>query len=97
MFSTDLIANALFARGFPYNRSGDDEKAMNILQKALEFEPDNYYALKNIGALYNKKGEPDRAIEAFIKADKLIPGTPEVWLGLAQAYELKEDYDTAIG
>jgi tetratricopeptide (TPR) repeat protein len=89
------FTNAMVALGFSYNRAGFDDRAMVILQKALEIEPDNFYALKNIGALYNKQGEPALALTAFERADALQPETPEVTLGLAQAYELKECYDEA--
>ncbi len=68
---------------------------MDVLQKSLDIEPENVYALKNIGSLYNRCGEADQAIACFEKAGALMPDLPDVKLGLGQSYELKGMHDEA--
>lgn len=53
-------------------------------------------AWNNLGAVYSKKGEYDRAIEAFHKALEIKPDMHEAWYNLGNAYGEKGEYDRAI-
>jgi tetratricopeptide (TPR) repeat protein len=52
-------ANALTALGFSYSRKGEQERALGKLKAALEIDPDNFFALKNHGAVLAKLGRYD--------------------------------------
>jgi tetratricopeptide (TPR) repeat protein len=49
-----------------------------------------------LGIAYGKKGEYDRAIEAFCKALELKPDLHEAWYNLGVAYGMKRELDQAI-
>ncbi len=54
------------------------ELEMKIYRRALRIEPDNVWALNNIGAVYNEKKKPKLAHAAFLKALKLAPADKRI-------------------
>ena len=81
------------ALGFSCHQLGRNDKAVTALLIALQHEPNNFYALKNIGAIYGKIGETDKSVSYLERANKLSSNVPEVLLALAQAYEQSKTLD----
>ncbi len=64
---------AYLTLGKVHYASGDDDKAFDAYEKAVEFAGDNLSAMVNLGILHAKKGERDTAISYFelvLKADE---------------------------
>ena len=77
---TILIVSALFAgcatssrdmtymnQGFDELSNGNFQKAEEYLEKALAINPDNLYAILNIGVVYQNTGRPEKAGEMYHK------------------------------
>jgi len=64
------------------------DKAKEYLEKALEINPDNPYALLNMGVVYEMKGNKDKAIKMY---EKLIAINPDVRAGVSTDPEKKGD------
>lgn len=71
--------NKLFA-------AGDFEKAKNEYLKALEKEPANAAAIKQLGLIWSEQGAPLMAAPYLIQAVKAAPGDPELRKKLASVY-----------
>ena len=52
---------------------GKDEEAIKILRKSLESDPNNSWAAANLGVLYKKIGDTDRALALW---EGIFPRTP---------------------
>ena len=65
--NTDILVKI----GSLYKSTGEIDKAIRYLTKALEIDPENYGALNELGHAYALKGDYDRAIDTFLKAKKL--------------------------
>ena len=75
----------------------DFDEAILHYNKVLELEPKRYSFLhKNIGNLYYKKGEYDKAIDEYLKALKTIPNDSITHNDLGAAYLKKDQPDKAI-
>lgn len=81
-----LGALYLFAPGFPV-AFGDVDKAEAYLLEAVKNEPRNTTALTILGAVYAKKGETQKALEAFERVRK-VPG----WEKPSSAYDKDMDF-----
>lgn len=55
------------------DRNGDDDKALEVFNRAIQQSPDNYKFHWGQGLIYRKIGEPDRAVESFKAALKIAP------------------------
>ena len=58
-------------RGFLYHKMGESEKGIQDLKAALERNPDNSYAMKNLGIIYLDQKKYDEACVLFEKAKEL--------------------------
>lgn len=81
-----------------YN-TGDDNllKYMRtISNEVLKFYPNNIKNLSNLSITYLLTGEPDKAIEPLLKAEKINPKDVVVLMNIAHAYKLKGDKKKSI-
>jgi tetratricopeptide (TPR) repeat protein len=60
------------ALGVAQSRGGDVRAAMTSLERALEIDPQNAYALRNLGALQGKES-PQQALPILERAARLMP------------------------
>jgi general secretion pathway protein D len=60
-------------QGFELLESEDYDTAEGYFKRALEINPDNPYALLNLGVVYDVKGEREKAIRMYEKVIKLDP------------------------
>ena len=51
--------------GYSHLRLSEYDKAMEYYKRAIEINPENPYALLNMGVIYEKLGETDQAIEMY--------------------------------
>jgi tetratricopeptide (TPR) repeat protein len=67
---------ALTALGFALSLAGDQERALAILDRAVEANPSSALALWSLGSTLNMSGRPDEAIPMVEKAMRLSPRDP---------------------
>ncbi|MBO7625581.1 MAG: tetratricopeptide repeat protein [Bacteroidales bacterium] len=69
-----------------YAWAGDNEKSMQVMNKALEQNPDNYVLLVNMGMELIGVKNYDKAEELLKKAEKLQPDNYFVYYNLGNCY-----------
>ena len=74
---------------------GDRENARKIFLGILEKNPNDIFALNNLGKLYADAGEFDQALEVSWKAVRLNPGFSMAQNNLADIYRQKGDLEQA--
>lgn len=72
------------------------DESLKYYKKALVLEPKNHNFLYNVGLLYAKRNEYQKAIEKFQKSIEIWNNNPYSYLALADAYEKKQDIPMAI-
>ena len=70
------------ALGVAQSRDGDTQGATSALERALEIEPENAYALRNLGALL-VKDSPHAALPVLERAARLMPDDQAAQYGYA--------------
>jgi O-antigen ligase len=75
----DVIAGSLAVR------ARDHRVAVERFERALEREPDNWYALLMLGAVEANGGSPGHAIELFERAREVNPSEPLVHAAIRRA------------
>ena len=64
-------------------RIGEEDKALELYEEAIKIAPDFYDALNNMGTIYGKRGEYQKAYEYYLKAHQLNENRPRPVYGLA--------------
>lgn len=82
-------------RGDCYLRSGQYEKSVQDLKKAIQLDLNLFPGYLLLGEAYYKSGEYKLSIETFKHARKLNPTNPQVYTGLIKAYLAKGDKSEA--
>lgn len=67
---------ALTAMGFALSLEGDRDRALAVLERAVEVNPSSALALWSLGATLNVSGRPDEGIPMVEKAIRLSPRDP---------------------
>lgn len=73
----------------------DPESAMEILERALDFDRDNAIIVQTLGALYLEQGKNEEALTLFEGAIEQGLQTPEIKIGLADVYIQQGQWDLA--
>ncbi len=68
------------------NGNGDPVKALPLYQKALAVNPDDAWAYNDLGTIYHKTHQAERAIAAYQKAVQLDPGNARSRTNLGVLY-----------
>ena len=80
-----------------YRNLGQYDRAMNVLQKLYDMDPDNEAYLIDMGNIYlHGYNDADKAIFYFKKLLEKNPDHPSAYVNLGMAYEKKGDYENAI-
>jgi tetratricopeptide (TPR) repeat protein len=90
--NSEVLANTL---GVLYMNSGNQEKAIEYLEKAIHLDGKYAKAYTNLGKAYRKRGEPEKAIPFFIKSTLLIPFQFEAYHELSATYYTQGNYRQA--
>lgn len=86
--------NAKVALGVAYTRQEKWDVAASVLKDAVLDDPDNPWALRNLGAaLVKLNRELDSAVQYLSRSAELLPDDQQSWFGLAQAQILVGDND----
>jgi tetratricopeptide (TPR) repeat protein/uncharacterized protein YecT (DUF1311 family) len=83
-------------RGNAYHSLGDDDKAIQAYNEALQLDPKLAIAYNDRGTAYDGKGDYDRAIEDYSEAIVLDSTLAIAYSNRANNYGKKGDYDKAI-
>jgi tetratricopeptide (TPR) repeat protein len=81
--------------GEVWSRRGDQEKAIQLYEKAVELNPTNVPVLINLGVARLMTEKWDEAVEAFLRVIALNPGDSAAYHGLGAAYASKGDFGEA--
>ncbi len=76
-------------------RKGNNEKAIGQLNEAIALHPNFGLAHHELGLLYLKTNQLDKALESFRAAQKTLPDDPNVQLSYGMALLEKKDYAEA--
>jgi Flp pilus assembly protein TadD len=81
--------------GTVYQAGGDDARAVEHLERAVELAPNRWEALNNEGLSLYRLGRTDEAIVRARRATEVMPDAPSPRLILSAALEQKGDYAAA--
>lgn len=88
-------SQSLYMKGKAASDEGNHDAALKFLYMAVEENPDNYRAWREIGSIYYESGEPEKAEEAFAMSNRIKPNAPaSLYLGLI--LEERGEFDRAI-
>jgi tetratricopeptide (TPR) repeat protein len=80
------MVNAQVALGVAYSRQKKHDEAAVVLKQAVLEDPDNGYALRNLGAVLMQLGrDKEDAVRYLKRATELLPEDQQAWYGLAGA------------
>jgi Tfp pilus assembly protein PilF len=100
MKASELFPNAAAPRekiASVHIDKGDYEQAIHYLEQALTKKNANPYEIYvNSGRSYTKLGQLDAAIDCYRKAVNINPRKNRAFLLLAEAYESKNEFQTAL-
>src|SRR5437868_6802958 len=85
----------LFSKALDAERKGDQEKATSLLADAITQYPQFGLAHGELGMLYFKAGQIDKALEELKAAQKAVPDDPQIQMNYAVALLEKKDYAEA--
>jgi len=75
---------------------GDSQKALELLQKALQLLPSDYAILYNLGVAYQDVFNSQKAIECFQNTIRLNPDFIQAYNNLGTVFLELQDYESAI-
>lgn len=72
------------------------QRAHNLLQKAVELEPDNFWYRQILGAYYQSKQDYPNAIKVYEQMVERFPNRSELQMALIDLYNYQKDYPNVI-
>jgi tetratricopeptide (TPR) repeat protein len=91
-----LRANAFNKIGILFLKKGFYKEAKKSFESAIKADDSLTDAHRNLGTVYKKLGDPDRAIAQLTRALYLAPNNADYYLDLALAYLEKDMYEEAF-
>jgi len=82
--------------GQTYVKSGDNARALEILNRALKLQPDSAQTLYLMAQAYSNEGKDVDALDLLAKAHKLAPSNTDVIFLMARSSMKQEFYADAI-
>src|ERR1051326_1807264 len=89
-------ADAHFRRGVELCQAGDFDGALAAWQEVLRLQPNNSFALANIGIVLTEKGQWAEARKRFVRVLEIQPDNAEAYYGLGMADAQLGNYAGAI-
>jgi len=87
-------AEALEGQALEFAKT-DLDKAKDLLETALKFDPKRLSTLSQLGLLYLRCNEYDQAAQCYERAARLDAHHPDVFFNLGYIYALSEDFEKA--
>ena len=78
-----------------FNKSGQTDSALSVLQHLYKLDPTNMAAVQTLGEYYENMGHQRKAEKLYLDALKKSPDEPDVVLHLAQLYLNEARWDSA--
>ncbi|WP_257282315.1 tetratricopeptide repeat protein [Endozoicomonas sp. ISHI1] len=78
-------ANVYVALGVAFARQSEPQKGIRAFEHALEIEPANQYALRNVASLYSSEGMNDKALDIYKNLAPMYPQDAATQLGYGEA------------
>ncbi len=72
-----------------------NEEAVKHLEKAVQLLPYDYESRNNLGIVYGRLNEPEKALQELLIADQLKPDQYAIRVNLSVHYERQKEYDKA--
>ena len=85
-----------FAVGNDLAARGETHKAIDAFERSVRYDPDNAYALHNLGVLYHLQGDSQKAKELLLMSIESDENYAKAQYSLALIYYEGKDYDDAI-
>jgi tetratricopeptide (TPR) repeat protein len=82
--------------GQTYLKSGNNEKALGVLERALKLSPDSAETLYLMARAYSNEGKDVDALELLVKGHKLAPRNTDVIFFMARLSMKQSFYEDAI-
>jgi tetratricopeptide (TPR) repeat protein len=100
MYQEGAAGNAVLQNklGIAYQQLNQPDNALKAYARAVKLKPDYMEALNNIGTVYYGRKSYRRAISAYNRALKTVPGEPRgavVYENMGRAWFNRKDYDKA--
>jgi tetratricopeptide (TPR) repeat protein len=76
--------------------TGRTEEALSICWSLLETDGDDGLTHKTLGDIYKASGEPELALEHYLRANQLVPDYADTWLDLAEIQQQSGDTEHAL-
>lgn len=73
-----------------------DEEAESAVRKAIEIDPEDPIAWRNLGLVLEKQEKPEEAEQAYKKAVSVAKEDPVPWESLANFYSQQDKHDFAL-
>jgi tetratricopeptide (TPR) repeat protein len=64
--------------GYYYHKAGDNQRAADFFQKAVDLKPERYVSYNNLGFALLEMGNKEKAHHAFQESLRLNPNQPEI-------------------
>jgi tetratricopeptide (TPR) repeat protein len=99
---TDVTENSINNSRAWYNKakaleeSGNHQEALKSYNRAIEIQPEYYYAWNNRGNILDELGNHQEAIKAYDKAIEIKPGYYEAWNNKGTTVALLGKHEEAI-
>jgi DNA-directed RNA polymerase subunit alpha len=91
----ERAADEFFKRAVDAEREGNQEKALDFYERALNENPDHEQAVFNLAVLYDRRAEDARAIELYERLCTSEPVHISALMNLAVLYEDNNHYEEA--
>ena len=89
-------AKILFQKAFEFSEKQDFQNAEKYYLQVLKEDPNFVEAYDNLGRIYRRIGEYDKAISNYKKSLALYPDGIMAHQNIAVVYGIKKDYENAI-
>jgi len=94
----ETYAPTYVALASAYMQLGQEDKAVEALEKAAELAPDNTFVLSQLGQLYLQREELEKGVDALERVKALDPDDAVVryWLGMAYHFRSFADAERSV-
>lgn len=86
-----------YNRGIAMLEAGNYEGAVEQFNTALQADPNNYDAVKNLAGAYVETGDWDKARAQYAQAQVMRPNDPSIYVNLAYVYQQLGETELAWG